>query len=68
MSELQLVYRERAYVVELADIELEASASDREVREVAERHFDLASGSLRNHQVTRPGGGRLLISEKAVFG
>ncbi len=68
MSELQLVYRERSYVAELADIELEASASDREVREVAERHFDLARGALRHHQVTRPAAGRILISEKAVFG
>ncbi len=68
MSELQLVYRERTYVVELADIGLEPSASDREVKEVAERQFDLARGALRNLQVTRPGGVRILISEKAVFG
>lgn len=68
MSELQLVYRERTYVVELAEIELDPSATDREVREVAERHFDLANGVLRNLQVTRPGGVRILISEKAVFG
>lgn len=68
MSELQLVYRERTYVVELADIGLNPSATDREVREVAERHFDLGRGALRNHQVARPGGVRILISEKAMFG
>ena len=68
MSELQLVYRERTYVAELAEIGLNPSASDSVVRDAAEEHFDLAQGALRNHQVTRPGGGRILISEKAVFG
>ena len=68
MSELQLVYRERTYVVELVDIGLDASASDPVVREAAEQYFDLANGSLRTLQVTRPGGVRSLISEKAVFG
>ena len=68
MSELQLVFRERTYVVELADIGLDPSSSDSQVRENVERHFDLGKGALRNHQVTRPGGVRILISEKAVFG
>ena len=68
MSELQLVYRERTYVVGLVEIGLDPSAGDREVREVAERHFDLATGALCDLQVTRPGGVRILISEKAVFG
>jgi hypothetical protein len=68
MSELQLVYRERTYVVELADIGLDTHASDSRIREIVERHFELGKGALRNHQVTRPGGVRILISEKAVFG
>ncbi len=68
MSELQLVYRERTYVVEMADIGLDTYAIDSRIKEVVERHFELGKGALRNHQVTRPGGVRILISEKAVFG
>ena len=68
MSELQLVYLERTYVVELTEIGLDPTASDREVREIAEQHFDLGRGTLRRHLITRPGGVRILISEKAVFG
>ena len=68
MNELQLVFGERTYVVGLREIRLDPSASDNQVREVAERHFDLVKGALRNHQVTRPGRGRILVSERAVFG
>jgi hypothetical protein len=68
MDELQLVYREQTYVANLADVGLDPAASDSEVREIVERYFDLGRGALRNHQVTRPGRSRILISEKAVFG
>ncbi len=68
MSELQLVYRERTFVAQLADLGLDDAAGDAQMLEVAERHFDLPPGSLHRHQVTRPGGARILISEKAVFG
>ncbi len=68
MAELQLVYHERTYVVQLADVGLDLAASDGMLKEVIERHFDLGRGALRNHQVTRPGSIRILISEKAVFG
>jgi hypothetical protein len=68
MNELQLVYRERTYVADLADIGLSTNASDNRIREVVELHFELGKGALRNHQVTRPGGVRILISERAVLG
>jgi hypothetical protein len=68
MNELQLVYRERTFVANLADVGISAAASDAEVRDAAERYFDLGRGALNNHQVTRPGAARILISEKAVFG
>ncbi len=68
MNELQLVYREKTYVCDLTDIGLNTSANDSRIREVVERYFELGKGALRNHQVTRPGGVRILISEKAIFG
>ncbi len=68
MSELQLVYRERTYVVDTDDVGIAPASSDSQVKDIIERHFDLGTGALRNHQVTRPGGRRILVSEKAVFG
>ena len=68
MSELQLVFQERTYVAKLVDVGLDPSFSDNRIKDIVEQYFDLARGVLRNHQVTRPGGVRILISEKAVFG
>lgn len=68
MSQLQLVYQERTLVADLTDVGLDIYTNDSQIKEIVERYFDLGKGALRNHQVTRPGGVRILISEKAVFG
>ena len=68
MSELQLVYREKTYRAQLVDLDLDARASDSQVKDAAERYFDLARGALKDHQVTRPGFDRILVSERAIFG
>ena len=68
MSELQLVYHERTYVANVEELGLDSYTSDSRIKQVVEHHFDLVRGALQDHQVTRLAGGRILISEKAVFG